>query len=226
MVENCPPWKSEVVSFPKATEYREHPRWKTENGIKVFHLLPWNVFDIKYEMNEQPMGCCQTVKNHKSCLPSHAHAVCKQSENESWIGWERWHFGRAQLLSIAFSSLFTHNTEQTQSGRMREICSFAVWAVFKNGLKQKCFLLLNNKYKMPSHPLIQFSITAAIAAVAVATPYEINTMSKESHNSSDATNGSQMCECTCVFVYVCIYATHQGADVCDDGQMLFASRSH
>lgn len=136
-------------------------------------------------------------------------------------------FGRAQLLSIAFSSLFTHNTERTQSGRMGEICSFAVWAVFKNRLKQKCFLLLNNKYKMPSHPLIQFSITAAaIAAVAVATPYEINTMSKESHNSSDATNGSQMCECTCVFVYVCIYATHQGADVCDDGQMLFASRSH
>lgn len=172
-------------------------------------------------------GLWQTVKTTKvvyHSMPKHFSLSlpvflrrCLHTTNNSqilYIGW-RERFGSGTYkhsLTLTHSHIhFTDIYNYCQSHfhrylriNKRESCSFVVvWAKHKNRLKQKWFPLLNNKYKMPSHPLIQFS-TVAAAAAATATPYEINTMSKESHNLSDATFSTtihkrSMCLCM-VFV--------------------------
>lgn len=60
--------KNNVVSLGKRSiKMYENKSGMERNG--VFHLLPSNVCDIKYEMNKKPRA---TRKTTKTCLPSHA----------------------------------------------------------------------------------------------------------------------------------------------------------
>lgn len=86
--------------------------------------------------------------------------------------------------------------ERTKEWIEGDFCSFC--SKHKNGLERKnAFPLLNNKYKMPSHPLNSIQTGTQNSTNSnngsgngngnIAAPYRVNTVSKESHNSSDAT---------------------------------------
>lgn len=99
-----------------------------------------------------------------------------------------------------------------------DFCSFC--STHKNGLKSKnAFPLLNNKYKMPSHPLNSIQTGTQNSTNRnngsgngnIAAPYQANTVSKESHNSSDATifYSDFIEQLLCVAVCVCLQHASQ-----------------
>lgn len=109
--------KNNVVSLGKRSiKMYENNSGMERNG--VFHLLPSNACDIKYEMNKQPRA---TRKTTKTCLPSHActryesrkrqphtHAAntlkTKQKYKDACKQFRMNFEGQTQLLSIVFSS--------------------------------------------------------------------------------------------------------------------------
>lgn len=119
----------------------EKQKW---NG--VFHLLPSNVFDIKYEMNEQPRAAEEPQKLFTiSVVLYESGRMQTQSAHEKCEGHNY------------CQSLFTHTAvaETVVASWNEGICSFS--SKYKNRLRKMLFCRsTHNKYKIPSHPLIRF----------------------------------------------------------------------